>query len=138
MRVWLWRGLVVAAMIVAMAAGVWASVRLDVINTGMGILVGSVAYSDGGAVDVVVYGRQVQITAIFAETQVAVTRFPLTCSDGTAQLMVTAAGRAVHLIAEGENQESCGVDHYRYWLPDGMVGLEEGRSVVFVPVVMGR
>ncbi len=98
---------------------------------GDGILVGSVAYPDGGAVDVILtHDDQAQFLAVLADggTKSAMALLPCAAERAVMQ----AGGRVVHLVTEG----ACGIYHWRWEIPEGMWGLNGGR--VLMPVVTWR
>lgn len=110
-----------------------ASGLVERFSMGRGRLIGSVAYPDGGAVDVIIYGEMnVRFAAVSASGQYPELMDVGICMD-TERIIVTASGRAVHLATEGP---SCGVEHWRYWIPDEMTGLQ-GRYEFFIPLVTG-
>lgn len=101
---------------------------------GRGALVGSVAYPDGCAVDVTLDGRQVMFTAVM-DGHAEVVSYLLPCAGGVDLLTVRANGRTVHLITE---ETTCGVDHWRYVIPDEMQGLNGAGYQYFLPYVAGN
>ncbi len=93
---------------------------------GGGELLGSVAYPDGGFVDVTLNAGKLRFTSVSASGERSRAAFMTVCSE-IDSATVTANGRFVHLITSGE---SCNVDHWRYRIPDEMVGLDGRYSTL--------
>jgi hypothetical protein len=94
-----------------------------------GVLLGSIAYPDGAAVDITLSGNDLRFTAILQDGTRQPSTMSVVCATGIDSAIVTANGRAVHLVAQGD----CGVEHYRYWIPGGVRDLKERQ--VFFPII---
>lgn len=124
-------GVVMVVAILAVGLRAWAQATVEQNTIGYGSLVGSVAYPDGNAVDVTLDGDVVTFTAIM-DGRMETVSYSLPCPGGADRLTVRASGRVVHLITE---EETCGVDHWRYRIPDEMHDLTEGGQY-FLPFVV--
>lgn len=94
-----------------------------------GMLIGSIAYPDGAAVDITLNGSDLRFTAI-SDNGARQTVSMVICADEIDSAVVVANGRAVHLVIQSE---PCGVEHYRYWIPSEIRNLREHQ--VFMPMI---
>jgi len=118
-------------------AAILVVLALTTLNTiewyyvGEGVLLGAIAYPDGSAVDITLRGSEMRFTAIMPDGMTHVTSLAVSCGGGIDEATVRANGRAVHVIAV---ESSCGVEHYRYWIPGGMSGLNSVS--IFAPIIV--
>jgi len=114
--------------LVVLALATFSTVEWSYVDGGA--LLGSIAYPDGAAVDVTLNGNEIRFTAILPSGTHHTTSMSAVCASGIDSAVVTANGRAVHLVTQ---EASCGVEHYRYWIPDEMRDLKERQ--VFIPAM---
>lgn len=120
-------GVMVLALLAVAAGGV-----VEVFWIDSGRVVDSIAYPDGGAVDITLSGNWFQFTAVRADGRVESVVQPVVCVGDLGAMTVRANGRYVHLVVE----DVCGVHHLRYELPGGMVGLDR-QHYSFLPQIGG-
>lgn len=128
-------GLVAGALSVLVMVFVLRSVALadttaEQTFTGSGVLIGTFAYPDGGAVDVTLDGNTAQFLAILPDGMTQASP-PIILSCAATRTTARANGRTVHFVAEG----ACGVYHWRWEIPEQMRGL--GGAQIFAPMVGG-
>jgi hypothetical protein len=127
-----WRIVLAAALCFTLCQVVGAErLLIERFVVGDRILIDCIAYPDGGAVDVMTDETSVWFVAVMADGTVHETWSSMgRCKPD--RVVARALGRAVHLVTYGAG---CDVQHFRYWIPDGMQGLAE-RHQSFMPVIV--
>lgn len=125
------RDLYLVAMVALLAVAAGGMVEVFWIDSG--IVVDSIAYRDGGAVDITLDGNWFRFVAVKSDGRVESVSQLMPCVGDLGMVVVRANGRYVHLVVE----DICGVHHLRYELPEGMVGLKQ-QYYSLLPLIGGE